>query len=476
MKTFITQKTAPEMASAIKAGLHADYVYMYPPRQAYRSLPQAAMADAVRRSLERAEPINLYIHFPFCRQICAFCNLFAVAGQSDELFTKYMDFIERELHHYSHLLAGKQFNTVYLGGGTPSLLPARLFRRLFCFLKDHLGCRVEAVPEVSLEVSPETVEVEKFAEFREIGINRVNLGVQGATEQELHSIGRRYGSNVALRGLEMAQRLGFRNVCVDLIYGLEGQTLERWKESLNAVLERVPETICVYPLTLRPLTGFASRGYTSLAGHDQYAKYEAARDALLQAGYQQETHIRFIKNSSGGYIQKVNHWALQNVLGVGAGARSYLWHADVRNGYSARNRTAVLRQYFEHVEAFGHARVDGFLIDHDERTRRAVILNLIVLKKPWFHRLFGTDPADLFPMEFRTLSELGLIQLNGDEYRLTGKGLKYRDLAVQLFFSDNVRQKVLTFDYEEPTGVYAKAGSEHRDAFGELSTSPASVS
>jgi oxygen-independent coproporphyrinogen-3 oxidase len=282
-----------------------------------------------------------------------------------------------------------------------------------------------------------------------VGINRINLGVQATVTNELRTIGRRYNSSTPLQTLEIAKKVGFKNICVDLIYGLEGQTLETWKTSVNTIVAQEPETICAYPLTLRPATGFHHRGYQTLSGKTQFEKYDYFKDKLLEFGYQQETHIRFIKNKQGGYRQKVNHWALENIIGFGAGARSYLWYCDYRNGYSGKNRNRAFYEYLNNIEEMGHGRVDGILIDDNERQRKAIILGLFSLDRAWFRYLFAKEPTEIFPVEFETLLKLGLIVEEDNFIKLTSHGIRHRDLIVKMFFSSRIRQLLDRFNYDD---------------------------
>ena len=164
--------------------------------------------------------------------------------------------------------------------------------------------------------------------MRDIGITRVNLGLQTTSDEGLHRIGRRHGFVLARKSIENAIASGFKNVCVDLIYGLPEQSDSDWRNIVLDVLELRPPTICAYPLTLRPNTGFARKGMT-LIGSQQYSKYEIALQLLGEAGYAQETHVRYIIPGVGGYRQKENHWAGQDIIGIWSGCcRGYLRYCD----------------------------------------------------------------------------------------------------------------------------------------------------
>jgi len=436
------------IAASIIDQVRVDYVYMYPPRQAYRTLGASVMEANESTSLSNEGPLNLYVHVPFCRQICAYCNLYAVANTRDAAHEQYIEAVCREIDHYGLAIQRRQVDTIYIGGGTPSLLQPSLIIRLLNCIAGWSG-DISTVPEVALEVAPDTVSSESLSGWRHAGINRINLGVQSWDDQELASIGRRHGVDVPRRAIELALNAGFSNVCVDLIYGLEGQTEASWEASLRAVSAYRPQTICCYALTLRPRTGFASRGYHEVQSVNQYAKYDRAVEILGQAGYIQETHVRWILPSQGGYRQKANHWAGQDILGFGAGARSYLRYCDIRNGYSVKDRSQALKAYLGRVRDGEYARTDGFLMDEDERRRKRVILGLGALDRGLFRREHRIDVLDVFGPEIQQLEDCALVNVTGEWVSLTPRGLRFRDVAVQMFFSERVQELISTHSYEE---------------------------
>ncbi|MGW6054160.1 coproporphyrinogen-III oxidase family protein [Streptomyces sp. NPDC055189] len=442
---------ARRLERQLDSHVRADYAYMYPPRQTYGPVAAEDLTGAVKRSLTDFVdgPINLYLHFPFCEQICGFCNLFAVASRDEDLIDAYVSTLLRELRAYAPLLAGRTLDTLYLGGGTPSLLSPAQLARVLEAVEHELGADITAIPEVAIEVSPSTVTPQKVREFHQLGINRVNLGFQSLADAELAGIGRAYTAATPLRALAEVLEVGFDNVCVDLIYGLPGQDHDSWRRSVDTVLRDAPQTVCAYALTLRPRTGFDSRGYRSIDGADQYAKYDYVDEQLRAAGYRQQTHVRWARGESGGYRQKANHWGLQPLVGLGAGARGYLWECDYRNGYSVRHRMRVLRDYLEAVPLRSHSRTDGFLMDDGERRRKALVLGLTDLDPQWYRQTFGAPPEDHFGPQLTTLRQMGLLESAEGRLRLTRRGLRHRDVIVQHFFSRQVGERLLAFDYDE---------------------------
>lgn len=449
---ILAERTSSELlADLIARQVHPDYVYMYPPRQAYRPFTAdeiARVPELITNSFRRFNSLNLYVHVPFCKQICSFCNLYAVSG-ADRDFDSYVDTVVAEAQQYANLAGRKSISTLYLGGGTPSLLSPTQLERLITNLLDLFATNPSRIPaETALEVDPATVDARILRDIRAAGVNRINLGYQSLVQSEVIQIGRRRSTDTGLRLLEQALDVGFANVCVDLIYGLQTQTDESWRMSVERVAAVGPPTVCAYALTLRPFTGYSRRGYDSVDGATLYRRYDIADQTLREAGYRRENHVRWVRDG-GGYLQKVNHWGLQNVLGLGAGARSYLWDIDFRNGYSVRSRAAPIRRYLELVSAGRSPIADGYLMSAGERLRKGVVLNLVSLDRAWFTDLLGNDPLDIFADEFDALAELELCTVRADDIALTPRGVKYRDLIAQSLFSPAVRNRVRQFTYDE---------------------------
>jgi oxygen-independent coproporphyrinogen III oxidase len=450
MKLLAGSPERVDVEKLIHDQVQGDYIYMYPPRQAYYPVSRDWLEGLITTSLQRtaAQPLNLYLHFPFCRQICGFCNLYSVVARPGEQFAEYVDVLGREMRRHARLTTGRQIDTIYLGGGTPSILPARELDSCLSHVENAFRTSRSRVAEVAIEVAPDTVDLAKLRELAGIGINRINLGLQTTSDTGLHEIGRRHGFASAKQVIYDAMTCGFDNVCIDLIYGLPGQSVDDWRAIVEDVLAFGAPTICAYPLTLRPGTGFAHKAIT-LSGADQYRKYEIARDLLRAAGYLQETHVRYVVPARGGYRQKRNHWAGQDVLGIGAGARGYLRDCDYRNGYSIRRRRTALEAYYAQQAAEDWTATSGFCLGDDERMRRRVILGLLDLDRDRFRAEFGADVLDIFGEQISRLAGLGLLAVENDRVWLTESGRKYRDLLVQLFFSREVWKRIADFDYVE---------------------------
>lgn len=344
-------------------------------------------------------------------------------------------------------MRGAHVRSVYLGGGTPSLLSPELLDQVLRTLQDELCFELNDVSEVAIEVAPDTATAEYLKQLRSIGITRVNLGLQTSSAKELRSIGRKYELKANELAVDSALNADFDNVRVDLIYGLPGQSDEDWLTSLKWVANRRPQTVCAYPLTVRQGTRYGLLHHKA-DPRQQYFRYDLADRELKEAGYQQETHVRWVLPGLGGYKQKQYHWACENLIGFGAGARSYLWKADIRNGYSLRPRKAALLQYERLLRDGCDPVADGFVMNADERMRKTAILGLIDLDGKSFHAMHGISFRDAFAEEIRALEKSLLIERHRDDhYVLTNRGVRHRDVIVQMFISDKVKNLVSSYNY-----------------------------
>ncbi len=424
-----------------------DYVYAYPPRQAYEPFAHEPF-DAVHRSLTGSDELNLYVHVPFCAQICGFCNLFSVAESSESTHADYCATVLTEMRQRALPHRPARVPTIYIGGGTPSLLDASHIARLLDGAAAFAGVDLGTVEEVAIEVDPATTSPRHIRDLAAAGINRINLGYQSTDAQEVLQIGRRSARQGPTALQVAADEAGIENVCIDLIYGLPGQTDRSWARSLAEVIDAAPQTICAYVLTHRPHTGFARTGRRGVAARETYRLYDMAREALGAAGYRQESNVRWTRVAHG-YLQKSLHWKSQNILGFGAGARSYLRHVDLRNGYSVRHRRRAVAEHRVRVDAGTSPVTDGLLLTTDERMRKAMILGLGLVSASDFADEFGQGMGDVFGRELELLEAAGLIAIAGDDVTYTARGLRHRDSAVQIFFSPSVRARIASFDYDE---------------------------
>lgn len=279
--------------------------------------------------------LGVYIQVPFCQTKCTYCN-FHTGVVPARRFAPYVEAVCREIRSHSSLLgasgvslpAGLTVDSVYIGGGTPSLLEPRLLGEILQAIRNSFSC---ALDEVTLEADPETIEAEKAADWAASSINRISFGVQSFIDDELKSAGRRHRAADVYQGVAILRNLGFANISFDLIAGLPKQTEASWGRSLEELIALSPEHVSTYVmeidegsrLGLEVLEGGSRYGARDLPNEDLMADFYAlAQRELRSAGYQQYEISNWAKP---GFPSQHNlkYWRREPYLGFGAGAHSF---------------------------------------------------------------------------------------------------------------------------------------------------------
>jgi oxygen-independent coproporphyrinogen III oxidase len=421
----------------------------YPPHKVYSQVdPDFDVFQAWSGAGGKDGGVSLYVHVPFCKQRCSFCNLFMVKETSGaELIDKYVDCLIREIDMYGEVLTPHigENTTLYFGGGTPSMLNAEQLGRVIAALGSLTSC--SQVDEFTLEVAPETADAEYLSSLRELGVTRVSLGVQSIEKEEVRRFARKHTRDHVMDLIDASVKIGFPTVNVDLIYGHAAQTVERWQRTLLEVLEHSPQCLTIYPLNVKPQTGLAKFGgmhaSTEVDRQIFYAMYDAAVETLELAGYEQQTRTLFLRGS-GRYIDKLNEAVGRPVKGFGAGAQTYTPNWHYRTGNSYKDSMSDLQTYISNIEAFQFPARYAYKLSTEELQRRQVALSIRYKHFPLkpFKERFGVSPVELFPEEFEALTLEGLVNIEGSEISLTEKGLRYDNLVSTLFFSDRVREQL----------------------------------
>jgi len=378
------------------------------------------------------EPLSLYVHIPFCRSKCAYCDFNSYAGQ-EALIPAYVGALLQEARAWSRVCGGKRVETVYFGGGTPSLLPLAEAERLIEGLRQRFAVATEA--EVSLEANPESVDLAYLRGLRTLGFNRLSLGVQSFDEEELRFLGRIHTATGAAAAYDAARRAGFADVGLDLIFGLPEQRPSRWRRSLARALRLGPEHLSLYALTVEegtPLARAMSEGKVQEPDEDaQAAMYTESEERLEAAGYE---HFEISNWARPGHRCRHNltYWETRPYLGLGAGAHSYLGGCRFAN-------TPLPKDYIELVQASGPPEEGAGGLDLsrmpqvaslerlDEQTEMAdtVILGLrlaegVSLRR--FRERFGVGLEERYAQEISELTAWGLLEVSAGRLRLTRRG------------------------------------------------------
>jgi oxygen-independent coproporphyrinogen-3 oxidase len=297
-----------------------------PPAQAKdgaRALPATA-PEATETARTLAGGIALYIHIPFCQTRCPYCDFNTYAGLG-HLIPKYLGALQREIRAWGLVLGRPTVNTVFLGGGTPSLLTPTQIGELLDSVKAAFAVHPQA--EVSAEANPDDVTTERMAAFRALGVNRLSMGVQSLDDGLLNVLGRRHDSAQAEEAFRLMRSAGCSNISMDLMYGLPAQTMDQWRQTVRRLLEMAPEHVSAYCLTLEegtPLASSVKAGRVPDPDQDLAADmYLWAEDALAAEGY---LHYEISNWARPGFESRHNltYWRNLPYLGVGPGAHSFL--------------------------------------------------------------------------------------------------------------------------------------------------------
>jgi len=392
------------------------------------------------------QPTSLYLHIPFCRHRCGYCDFNTYAGL-DNLIPAYTDALIAEAEWLA-AAAGERLpvHTIFLGGGTPSLLPLEAMRRLLQAL--HAAYDVAADAEISLEANPGTLSPDYLAGLRAAGFNRISLGVQSASPHELLVLEREHDFSDVVNSVKWARQAGFENLNLDWIFGLPGQSLASWQRNLELAIGLAPEHLSLYALSIEHGTPFKeldTRGLLALPDGDAAAEmYELADSMLGGAGFVQYEISNWAKPGTDGQPLACRHnlqyWRNLPYAGLGAGA----------HGFWAGHRTAnvlapaaYIKRMREAVQAGGAraaqlprtpATASAEQVDAHREMGETMMMGLRLVREgvsqTGFAERFGSTLEQAYGRSIRALQQRGLLETASGVLRLTQQG---RLLGNQVF-------------------------------------------
>ena len=389
------------------------------------------MTEPSNPGLSQLPPLGVYVHLPWCLRKCPYCDFNsheAPAEGFDE--PAYLDALEADLDASLPLVWGRQVQTIFLGGGTPSLFSPEGIDRLLASLRARL--RVVPDAEVTMEANPGTFERERFAGFRSAGVNRLSLGVQSFDDARLAAIGRVHDAAQARQAAAAAREI-FPTFNLDLMYALPGQTLGQLADDLTQALAFEPPHLSLYHLTLEPNTLFA-RFPPPLPDEDQAAAMQDAIEAQLgAAGFEHYEVSAYARRGHRGQ-HNFNYWTFGDYLGIGAGAHGKLSFHD-RIVRHARFRHP--RRYLEAVAAGDAVEVERVLTVRDLPFE--FMLNALRLVDGVPASLFEERTGQPLALVARTLEKAvrkGLLVADPAQLGATGLGLRFLNDLQELFLPD----------------------------------------
>jgi oxygen-independent coproporphyrinogen III oxidase len=427
------------LADRIEDQEYCPEIYIYPTPRMYEPLENFSF-----QGLDLTDQLNVYVHVPFCKQFCSFCGYFKTI-YTESLQTQFVDAVVQEIEMRRENFEGKTVKTLHFGGGTPSLLSAVELDKIVQALVRVKPDILDTCLEVSIEATPESIEFEKFQGYHQAGINRVSMGVQSLVDAEVVLANRcveqdRTSFQMLCDAFEALRNIGIPDVVIDLMIGIEGQTIESFEESIKMALALRPETVQLYALGIMPQTALGRRKTPEIMpGKKIYQCYDIGRRLFLDAGYNQDSHDRYTLRDSSGFLQGDYNIQGLSLIGLGAGARSYSKDFHFRNTYATLNGRKALVEYMENMSAGRHSVESGVRLNLDEQSRQYAIGHIQALNGDEFLERFGTRVEDKFGDLYTDMLELDLVQRENSVWRLTPKGLLFRDLLGRQMFSPKAK-------------------------------------
>ncbi len=371
---------------------------------------------------------GIYIHIPFCRQKCYYCDFYKTTNIS--LKAPFLSALEKELRKRKYFLTGEKIETIYLGGGTPSVLNEKELSKILGWIKNEFSVWADA--EITLEANPDDLTPEYLQTIFNSGINRLSIGIQSFKNRHLKQMNRRHTANQANDSVEKAAKTGFKNISVDLIYGLPGLTSREWKQNLDELFRLPVNHLSAYHLTYHEGTPFYTwlkKGtLKELSENKSVIQFNTLIDKCLETGFEQYEISNFAKNKCWSK-HNTAYWTGKKYLGLGPSAHSF-------NGKSRSWNIADVKIYCQALESGTSFSQHEILTESDKyneyvlthlRTQWGVSLETVQKK-------FGEEKAGFFKKEINKYVRRELVNEKNGVFSLTRDGC---------FLSDDIMSNLM---------------------------------
>jgi oxygen-independent coproporphyrinogen-3 oxidase len=385
------------------------------------------------------ETLSIYLHIPFCGVKCSYCA-FNTYTSLDHLIAPFVDALIEECRLVGHGAQGYRVHTVFLGGGTPSLLSPRQIEAILEALHTHF--RMSGAAEITMEANPADLSRDYCAAVKSIGINRMSIGMQSANEAELRLFDRRHDNDAVIRAVQSARHGGIRNLNLDLIYGVPHQTMESWRSTLRQTLVLHPEHVSLYALSLEEGTAiraWVERGKLPAPDDDLAADmYDLATEMLGAEGYVQYEISNWCKPGRE-CLHNLQYWYNHDYVGLGPGA----------HGFAAGIRYHVLRSPVRYIERMSApplgeivfprtpATEEAHVVERDDLIAETLIMGMRLtqagIDRVDFRRRFGVDLLDVHGEAITRHQGSGLLTVDDERVRLTERGRMLSNIVLRDF-------------------------------------------
>ncbi len=385
-------------------------------------------------SVTNGEPLELYLHIPFCVKKCAYCD-FLSAPATDDVIEDYVGVLKQEIMQKAACVSERNVTSIFFGGGTPSLLSSMQIMELMETVRKAF--QIDPDAEITMECNPGTVTAGKLLAMKVAGINRLSIGLQSAQDGELRTLGRIHRNADFLSCYELARKAGFQNLNIDLIYGFPGQTAESFSKTLREVCGLLPEHISVYRLIIEEGTPFydwyhrdaerrdAGEIPKILPTEEEEEKMEQAlRKILSQHGYQQYEISNYARQGKA-CRHNIGYWTGVEYLGLGLGASSMM---DACRFQNTSDLSEYMKEDFsprEKIHLTGEMQMEEFMF--------LGLRMLCGVQKHEFYKRFGRDLMQVYGRQIRKLSAMGLLTETTEDVRLTARGVQLGNVVFAAF-------------------------------------------
>ena len=364
---------------------------------------------------------GIYIHIPFCRQKCYYCDFYKTINNS--LTSQFIKALKKEILFRKNFTEGEKIETIYFGGGTPSVLKKEELEEILHFLKSEFSVFPEA--EITFEANPDDLTPGYLNAIFKAGINRLSIGIQSFQDENLKKMNRRHSAKQAIDSVLNAEKAGFQNISVDLIYGLPNLTIKEWKQSLNEVFQLPVNHLSAYHLTYHEGTPFYTwlkKGtLKELSEHQSVEQFNVLMDKCAEAGFEQYEISNFARNQ---HYSKHNtaYWMGETYLGLGPSAHSFnglvrTWNvAHVESYIKAIEKGS---SFFQQEKLSGNDQYNEYILTHI-RTKWGVSAKYI-------REHFGEEKATLFRTDVEKYLQNNMLEEQNGSFILTREGLFVSD-------------------------------------------------
>jgi oxygen-independent coproporphyrinogen-3 oxidase len=401
--------------------------------------------------------LGLYIHIPFCVRKCEYCDFLSAPG-TDSAKREYVDALLREIESYQGKTSMYVVSTIFFGGGTPSCIPEIDIASIMACLRSTFYIQEEKL-EATIEVNPGTITKEKLISYQKAGINRISFGLQSTNNMELEQLGRIHCYEDFLQNYRLTREVGYRNINVDLMSALPGQTVASWEDTLRRIAELEPEHISAYSLIIEEGTGFYERYKPGAPDEKELPDEETDRqiyyrtkEVLESYGYERYEISNYAK-SNRECRHNDSYWVGTEYLGLGLGAASLmngtrfsnvddmkqylrLINNDRMNGKRARSNDSDNQKISAMDEDVLEIRRDRKQLTREEQMEEFMFLGLRRCKgisKETFFRRFGSYIEVVYGKVLMQLEQKNLIVIGGDQIRLTDYGIDVSNTVLSEF-------------------------------------------